>query len=63
MRATRVLVAGDAMRVPVVQTDLRTFATLRRPWGRGSGKRLTKLLARRGTVNRGTIETKEIGSC
>ena len=27
MRATRVLVARDALRVLVVQTDLRTFAT------------------------------------
>jgi hypothetical protein len=64
MRAMRVLAAGDALRVLVVQTDQRTFATtLRRLWGRVSGKRLTNLLARRGTVNRGTIETKEIGSC
>jgi hypothetical protein len=64
MRATRVPGSGDALRVLVVQTDLRIFATtLRRLWGRLSGKRLTNLLARRGTVNRGTIETKEIGSC
>ena len=60
MRATRVPGSGDALRVPVVQTDLRIFATtLRRLWGRVSGKRLTNLLARRGTVNRGTMETKK----
>jgi hypothetical protein len=57
----RVLAAGDARLVRGVRTDLKTFATtLRRLWGR---ERLTKKLARRGTVNRGTIETKEIGSC
>jgi len=58
----RVLAAGDARLVRGVRTDLKTFATTRRRlWGRE--KRRTKKLARRGTVIRGTIETKEIGSC
>jgi hypothetical protein len=58
----RVLAAGDARVLRGVRIDLKTFATtLRRLWGRV--KKRTKKLARRGTVNRGTIETKEIGSC
>ena len=53
----RALAAGGArQRVLVVRTDLRNFATLlRQAWWRGR----TKVLARRGTVNRGTIETKK----
>ncbi|HMA25067.1 MAG TPA: hypothetical protein VKP00_13755 [Gemmatimonadaceae bacterium] len=51
--ATRVLEAGDVRRVLVVQADLKNFATmLRQRMGQ------TKMLARRGTVNRVTIETK-----
>lgn len=47
------LEAGDVRRVLVVQADLKNFATmLRQRMGR------TKMLARRGTVNRVTIETK-----
>jgi hypothetical protein len=44
--------------VPIDQIDLETFAT---SLLLGRGLKRTKVLARRGTVNRGTIETKEIG--
>jgi len=56
VHAMRGLAAGDVRRVLVERTDLRSFATtLLRTWWRER----TKVRACRGTVNRGTIETKQ----
>jgi hypothetical protein len=63
VHATPELAAGGAQRMRVVRIDLGTFATPRRRRSLQERRReQTKVLARRGTVNRGTIEAKEIGS-
>lgn len=65
LRATQVLAADGVQRMLVGRIDLGTsFATPRRRRSLQERRRgQTKVRVRRGTVNRGTIETKGIGSC